>query len=299
MRIFPTLFVTILLFAQCQSTESGQSEEAKKQLVSNKNLTAGAIIDMIKSEVTCEWREETVDTFKGGKAEQKVSGIATTFLATMDVLKKAKARCINFIITHESTFYNHLDQTEQFEEDAVVAAKKKYIKDNGLVVWRFHDHIHMTEPDGIHEGVVEDLGWKENQISKDLLIFQFEEMTLSDLAGQLKRHYGASSIRVVGNPEMNFTTAGLVVGSPGSMPQIKMLQRDEVEVLVGGETHEWETVEYVRDAISQGRKKALILVGHANSEEAGMRYCADWLKGFISGIPIEFIPAGDPFWTPE
>ena len=41
-----------------------------------------------------------------------------------------------------------------------------------------------------------------------------------------------------------------------------------------------------------------ILLGHANSEEAGMEYCARWLKTFIPEVPVEFLPAGDPFWTP-
>jgi hypothetical protein len=29
-----------------------------------------------------------------------------------------------------------------------------------------------------------------------------------------------------------------------------------------------------------------------------MRLCADWLKTFISEAPVEWIPAGDPFWKP-
>jgi len=45
--------------------------------------------------------------------------------------------------------------------------------------------------------------------------------------------------------------------------------------------------------------KSLILLGHASSEEAGMEYCATWLKTFIDEVPIEFVPAGEPFWTPQ
>ena len=42
---------------------------------------------------------------------------------TIDILKQAKAKGLNFIITHEPTFYNHLDKTEQYGKDPVVAAK--------------------------------------------------------------------------------------------------------------------------------------------------------------------------------
>jgi hypothetical protein len=45
--------------------------------------------------------------------------------------------------------------------------------------------------------------------------------------------------------------------------------------------------------------KALIILGHANSEEAGMKYCGTWLKQFVTKVPIKFIPAGDPFWKPK
>ena len=41
-----------------------------------------------------------------------------------------------------------------------------------------------------------------------------------------------------------------------------------------------------------------ILVGHWVSEDQGMRLCADWLKSFIAEVPVEWIPAGDPFWRP-
>ncbi len=82
------------------------------------------------------------------------------------------------------------------------------------------------------------------------------------------------------------------------MMQMRMLQRDDVEILLAGETREWETVEYVRDAAPAGKKKALILLGHANSEEGGMEYCARWFKKFVNEIPVKFIPAGDPFWSP-
>jgi putative NIF3 family GTP cyclohydrolase 1 type 2 len=168
-----------------------------------------------------------------------------------------------------------------------------------LIVWRFHDHIHGTEPDGIYEGMINQLGWKTYQIDPKNPVFQLPPTTVEGLARALKNLYKTTSIRVVGNPAMECSTVGLVVGAPGSLPQINMLQRNDVEVLVGGETHEWETVEYVRDAVSAGKKKALILIGHANSEEAGMKYCAEWLKNFVTEVPIEFIPAGDPFWTPE
>ena len=58
-------------------------------------------------------------------------------------------------------------------------------------------------------------------------------------------------------------------------------------------------MEYVQDLISSGRKKALIVLGHVASEQSGMRYCAERLKTFIPEVPVEFIPAAEPFWSPD
>lgn len=261
-------------------------------------LTADQILDRIKSQLTCDWAEETVDTYKGGHGDMGVTGIATTFMATMEVLKQAKATGLNLIITHEPTFYNHFDRTDQFADDPIVAAKQKYIEDNDLIVFRFHDHWHRTQPDGIYKGMTAKLGWEAYQRDGSQYFYDLPKMSLKKLSKQLKKRFEHSTIRVVGDIDMEVSQVGMVLGAAGSMRQIQSLQRDDVEVVIAGEVPEWETVEYIRDATSLGKKKALILLGHANSEEAGMAYCADWLKTFISEVPVAFIEAGDPFWSP-
>ncbi len=71
-----------------------------------------------------------------------------------------------------------------------------------------------------------------------------------------------------------------------------------VELFIGGETREWELVEYAQDTIARGDKKALVLIGHVASEQAGMKYCAEWLRGLVSEAPVRFVAAGEPFWSP-
>jgi putative NIF3 family GTP cyclohydrolase 1 type 2 len=80
---------------------------------------------------------------------------------------------------------------------------------------------------------------------------------------------------------------------------VQLLRRDDVEVLVIGEVPEWETIEYVADAAAEGRRKALILMGHIPSEQAGMAACAEWLKTFISSVPVIFVATAEPFWMPH
>jgi len=263
-----------------------------------KPLTARQIVDRIKQNVKTPWLTTTVDTFKAGDPDTPVTGIVTTHLATLDVLQRAVTANKNFIISHEPVFYNHLDRTEPLGDDPVLAAKRAYIAKHGLIVFRFHDHWHRRMPDGIDQGVSAKLGWDAYRRADEDSYFDIPAASLKDLAATFKEKLGASVVRVVGKPDAKFTKVGMLPGAAGSARHIKMLQRDDVEVLAIGESPEWETVEYVRDAITQGKPKALILLGHANSEEPGMANCAIWLKTFIPEVPVDFLPAGDPFWSP-
>jgi len=42
----------------------------------------------------------------------------------------------------------------------------------------------------------------------------------------------------------------------------------------------------------------MIILGHLMSEDHGMREVAEWLRTFLSEIPVEFIAAGEPFAAP-
>ncbi len=267
----------------------------------DRNLTARQVIERIQAHIGIPWKADTVDTFKAGDPETRVTGVATTMMATYDVLVRAAAGGMNLIITHEPTFYSHSDKTDEFEkeQDAVWAQKEAFIKDHKLVVWRFHDYWHLRRPDGIMTGVVEALGWQKFENPADPSLFVVPEITVADLAEQMKQRLGIHVLRVVGDGEMKVTKVGLSPGASGPEHHRAMLKRDNLEVLAIGEVPEWETIEYVADAAAEGRKKALILLGHIPSEQPGMEYCAEWLKTFVTEVPVGFVPTREPFWMPK
>jgi putative NIF3 family GTP cyclohydrolase 1 type 2 len=280
------LFALSLLLA----TTGAQAQEHR--------ITAREIVAEIQRHVGVEWKKDTVDTFKAGNPDTPVTGVAVTMMATMDVLQRASAQGLNFVITHEPTFYAHLDVPEGIpESDPVWAEKRAFIEKHGMVVWRFHDHWHMRKPDGIEAGNVHTLGWEKFQRADNQYLFVMPETTVKALAEQVAKKLGSSVVRVVGDPGMKATNVGFSPGAAGSQREIRALEQDDVQVLLVGETREWETVEYVADAVSQGRKKALIVIGHIPSEQPGMEECTRWLKGFVKDVPVEFVPAKQPFRT--
>ncbi len=239
----------------------------------------------------------TVDTIKAGDPNTPVTGIATTFMDSMAMLREAVAHGDNLVITHEPTFYNHPDDMTVLPNDPVVAEKLRYIQDHHLVVWRFHDGWHRHVPDGILTGMVEELGLKDMQVGgTNSHHFTFPQpMSVLALATLLEKRTGATAVRVVGDPQMPVTHMTLLPGAAGLNRQVEAIEDPGTEVEVIGEATEWEAIPYVRDAQAQGRRKALILLGHNASEEAGMQYCAEWLKGVLPGLRIDYLPAGEAF----
>ena len=261
--------------------------------------TAREVIALIQQHVGVPWQTETVDTFKAGDPDTAVTGVAVTMMATMEVLQRAAASNDNLIITHEPTFYNHLDKLDQLgekENDPVLAEKLAFIKKHNLVIWRFHDHWHMRQPDGIVAGMVHALGWEKYQDAKNGYLFSIPETTIERLAAELKTKLSTHVMRVVADPNLKVKRVALVPGASGFSAETRALEMADIDVLVTGEPREWETVEYVAHAVTQGKRKGLIVLGHVPSEQAGMEECARWLKTFGSGVRIDFVPAADPFW---
>jgi len=105
-----------------------------------------------------------------------------------------------------------------------------------------------------------------------------------------------AGIRVVGDAQTTVRRVGLLPGSSPLSATMKTLP--ECDVVIAGETREWESVEYAQDTVASGQKKGFIMLGRVLSEEPGMKLCADWLKTLVPEVPVRWMPAGDPYWRP-
>ena len=255
-------------------------------------LTPKRVVERIQSNLGVTWRTETVDTFKAGNPDTTVRGIATTVMATMSVLERAAAAGRNFIISHEPTFYGHTDSTTEIETDPIYQRKAELIKKHDLVVWRFHDHWHMRRPEPMAQGFYQAMGW-EKYVQPSGRIITIPEMTLEAAAKLTREKMGIKALRLMGDPATKITKVGYMPGY-GQLPAMMRVMAD-ADLVFTGEQREWEGLYYAHDAIAAGRPKGVIVMGHAVSEEPGMKVCADWLKTFITEVPVELIPAGEPF----
>lgn len=239
--------------------------------------------------------QQTVDLVIAGDAARPATGVAVTFTATVDVLERAARLGANLVITHEPTFYNHLDETEWLANDPVYRAKQALIERHGLVVWRQHDGVHVHRPDDILQGMLRIFGWQVIDPSGPS-VCEVAPTTLRNLAAHCRMALQIGPVRIAGDPEMPCSRVGLLPGAWGGRRQIEALMNWGADVVVCGESPEWETCEYVRDARQLGMAKGLVVLGHANSEEAGMQYYAEKVRTTLpAALPVHFLPAGDPF----
>jgi len=259
--------------------------------------TAAEVIERVKKNVGVPWPESTVDTFKAGDSSTIVTGIAVTMMATLDVLERAAAKGDNLIITHEPTFYSHLDSTAglERENDAVYAAKAAFIRSRRLVVWRFHDTWHQRNPDGVLTGVIKALRWERYQQSANPKIFDLPPTTLGALATLIRDRLGPRALRFVGDPSARISRVALSPGFAGGDANRRLFQGAGIDALIIGEAHEWETIEYSADAVAAKQKKGLIIIGHIPSEQAGMEEAARWLTTFVKDVRVDFVPTREPF----
>jgi putative NIF3 family GTP cyclohydrolase 1 type 2 len=130
--------------------------------------------------------------------------------------------------------------------------------------------------------------------------FVFPETTLGDFALAMADRLKSRSMRIVGNPHLRIRRVATNWGYASLMPSlIKVAANPDVDLMIVGETREWELVEYVQDQISSGAKKALIVLNHVVSEQAGMEYCTEWLQPIVPEVRIAFVPSAEPFWVPR
>ncbi len=257
------------------------------------------VIERILQHVSIPSRPDTVDGLIAGNLDADVTGISTTMMATLDVLRQSAAMGHNLIITHEPTFYLHQERRDSLPDDSVSQYKQAFIRTHNLNIFHFHDHWHDRQPDGIEIGMINALGWAQYADTRQLNLFHFPEMTLASFARELALQLGIQTMRVVGDPNLPVRRVLASWGFLSRDDGMHLLAQPDVDVLVAGETHEWEVVEYAQDMIAMGQRKALIILGHMLSEQGGMAYCAEWLTSFIPEVPIAYIPLKEPYWNPR
>ncbi|WP_168119618.1 Nif3-like dinuclear metal center hexameric protein [Paenibacillus sp. HB172176] len=235
---------------------------------------------------------DTVDELLAGEPGSEVTGIVTAFMPTLSIVEQAAALGTNLVVAHEMLYYAHRDGDKLHAGSNVRQEKGMRIDASGVAIYRCHDYCHRLQPDMITEGLVRELDWLP-YVHKRLphaVIVQIPPATLKEAAEHIKARLGVAFLRAMGDPSTLCRRIGVLAGFRGQAQFIiPMFEEEQLDLVLYGEGFEWETPEYVRDSLYLGEKRALLALGHAESEEAGMSALADHLRLQFPGIPVHFI----------
>lgn len=250
--------------------------------------------------------ETTRDRILWGNAEEECTGIVTTIYASVEVIQKAAAVGANLIICHESLFWNHGDHTDWLEDFDTFQRKKQLLSENHITVWRDHDYIHAgmdhqsRRVDGIFYGLLDALGW-EDFVQGDVgfpLMLDIPKIKTGELADLLMRKLHLNGIKCIGESNgycQRIYIANHITGRDND--KIQKMEEENIDTILAMECIDYTAGIYVRDAAQQDKNKRILVVGHFNLEEPGMKWFGEvWLPTFLpKELPVRFIPAGDMF----
>src|SRR3984893_17152535 len=256
-------------------------------------LTAEALIGRIQAQLGGDWPATGPDGLKAGDRTTVVRGIATTAMASLDVLKEAVKANANLIVTYEPTFYGRADGRAPAAgggpigfgaDDPVIKAKREWIETNGLVVFRLRDHWQARKENDMVTALAAALGWSSRRVKSDDARYDIPAATAEETVDLIRRRLSIrGGLRAVGDRK---ATIRRVLLHPGPMTPAIMWQRySEVDLVVAGEVREWENTFYAADIFTAGEKRALVTVGRVVSEDPGMRACAKWLETVVKEVP--------------
>lgn len=263
--------------------------------VSETPISARQLIDKIASAMGPAWNPTSYrDTIKMGDPNTPVNGVASCFMSTLDVIKRAHAKGLNFVLTHEPTMWTDADLLAGVQNDPLFKLKLEFVNDNRMTVWRSHDSMHKLQPEPMRIGEQEKLGWGKFTSAEDQRTYHFSPgYSLSEVVAQFSEKIPTGSLRIIGDPKLIVNTATHCGHSAGAAVE----GLEKCDVAFANEAREWETAEYGRDVIAAGGNKAVIVTAHEAGEENGVHFFTEWFKQQFPTIRIEFVPTGDRLWT--
>ena len=258
-------------------------------------MTARDVHEYLRSK--CPWvdPDRTVDTFKAGDPATEVKGIAVSWMSRLATLRAAHEQGLNVFVTHEPTFWDHLESPVPGTE-ADRAAKEAWLEETAMVVVRCHDMLDQMPGFGIQDAWAEWLGFDGKpyeQMDAFRRIYEIEPRRLNDLAAEVATKLaplGQHWIEYIGDSDQEVSHPGIgtgaIVGGVGALVEYRHRGAD---VVLLTEHTRWRELAWAEDV-----GLALLLVAHSVSEAPAMRALAEHLQERSPDIPVKYVPAECP-----
>jgi len=234
-----------------------------------------------------DWQGCTCDGFKYGDPDEEVVGIAVAWQSLQSALEEAHVKGCNLFITHEPTFYSHMDEDEVMRNSEPALRKMAFLERAGMVVYRCHDVWDLFPGLGIVDA------WSEflelGQPVEKMRYYNLHEVP-STSAWELAQRI-AQRVKTLGEQSVQFigakwqTVSRLAVGT-GAITNVRRMTELGADVLLTTDDGIviWRDGAWIADL-----GLPMIIVNHLTAEAPGLRKLAAYLGQQFPDVPVEFV----------
>lgn len=262
----------------------------------NNKMTVTDLHNFLRSLV--DVNEPSVDKIIVGNPDTQITKIGTAWMPYWKTLRKAKEKGVNTMVVHEPTFYTHLDldavrgdylsaaapAKEEYLEQ--VAAKRKWIEDNEMVIIRCHDVLDKIKGFGIPFAFGRALGFEDPDIVRSRMYYNVYKIKPQQaleiartIAAKLKTA-GQPGVAFYGNEKNIVKTVGLGTGCICD-PMDFMDMNPDLYIAIDDSVNTWTQTTFAEDT-----GKPLLVINHGTAEEFGMKELSLHLNKTLPGYDI-------------
>jgi len=232
---------------------------------------------------------KTVDTFKSGDPQAEVRGIAVAWMSYRWALEQALALGCNVFVTHEPTYYSHLDTDAHMLRRPGTQAKRKFIEESGLVILRCNDLWDQLPAIGITDAWGKLLGLGPPIDGEGFYrVYDVTGRTALDVARQVAARtqpFGQEAVQLIGPSDQAVTR--VCIGTGVVTPLLKFIDDYQADLAICTD----DGLVYWREAaFAIDMHLPVIVVNHAVSELAGIASLASRLQTQFPQLPVHYLP---------
>lgn len=175
-----------------------------------------------------------------GDGRIEVTGICLALDVNKEVIKEALDNNCNLIITHHPLLFNPVYKIlyNDFKGEII-----KMLIENNMSLYSMHTNLDVGDG-GVNDTLANNLGLSDIKIingeaSKGnyLRYGKVKEMTLGELASNVKKIFNLSGVRVLGDLNKKIKTVGVVGGSGAHDSDIFLAKASGCDCYITGEVH--------------------------------------------------------------
>ena len=238
----------------------------------------------------------TVDRVIAGDPEKEIERVLVTWISSFAAVITAVERGVDMLMTHEPTFWVHMNEMENLEDSDIARAKLGFIEESGLVVLRNHDVWDRMPEVGIPWAWARFLGLGDRPVGTGMHGYQhrydIEPLTLDAFAARVAARtaaIGEPCVQVVGDGAAEVSRIGIGTGCCTDLREFQAMGCDVGVVCDDGSCY-WGPIQRAAD-----EDFPVVRVNHGTSEEPGMVTLTAYINEHLPGVSAEHLPHGSCF----